>query len=324
MRSLRAVMLALGAATTATLTTSVVTVGCGDDNHAVLPEAGMDSSADVRPDISVAETGTPDADAGVDVVTNPDAGEAGPPMAPGDWSNQESLALCQGVLNCCPGGIDAGAYDLSKCENQFATGAGGAGSGEGWFEYTIPERPNLYDAGIGFNADAGAECLASLRSFPCGTKTAAQWQAITTECFNALYGTLSAGAACLSSWQCAPGSFCDHVDGGGPYGTCAALVGQGQPCGVGLRVGGNPDQMCSYLGSDQPALYCNLINPDAGSTCQPLLANGATCTDTTGQDFFDMACSAGLCGDNGTCGATTALPFPFFCNSFIADAGGGG
>jgi hypothetical protein len=332
MRSLRAVMVALGAAAGATLTASLITVGCGSSSGSSSgpgSDGGKDSSIDVGADTHVMEeASTPDADAGseADVVTTQDSGQEADadgsfPQAPGDWSNQEALALCQGVLNCCPGGIDSGTYDLTRCQTQFATGAGGAGTGEGWFEYTIPELPNLYDAGIAFDSDAGASCLALLRSFPCGTKTAEQWQTITTACFGALAGTLPIGTTCQSSWQCSPGEFCDRVDGGTPYGKCAALVGQGQPCGVGQRVLSDPDQMCSYLGSDQPALFCNLIDPDAGPTCQPLLPNGATCTDSTGNNFYDMACTAGLCGDNATCGATTALPFPFFCSSFVGDGG---
>jgi len=332
MRSLRGLMLSLGASISTGAIAALVAGGCGGDDTTTPGTADATADGGGHEDAPMAEAATPEtggqeatveasadagpaADAGGDGPVTPD-GEAGPPqLPPPDWSTQEALAMCQGVLNCCAGGLDSGAYDVAKCASVFLV--------EGWFDYTLPERTDLYDAGnIAFDPAQGAACLAALRTFPCGAKTSAEWQGITRECFAALYGRIPQGqSGCRSSWECAPGTFCDQsVDGG----QCSALVGSGQPCGNG-RVPSRPDQMCSYLGSDQPALFCDLISsPDGGATCKPLLADGVTCTDSAQRNFYDMACTSGLCGDNAMCGGSTSLPFPVFCNAYIADAGGGG
>lgn len=318
MRSLRAVMVALGAATGSAVVASVLIVGCGGGTQA-LPGGGHDSGSDVTV-MDAADTGSPDGDAGPaadadsggDAITSGDAEGGSVGIPPSDWSTQEALAMCQGVLKCCPGGLDAGTYDLSSCVSVFQY--------EGWFEHTLPDRPDLYDAGnIAFNADAGTACLDALRNFPCGMQTAAQWQAISNVCFSVLEGTIPTGkGGCRSSYECAPNGFCDQtVDGG----LCTPIVGQGQPCGTKAP----RDEMCSYLGSDKPPLHCDYIDKPDAATCQPLLANGATCTDQAQQNFYDMACTAGLCGDNGQCGTPASVPYPFFCSVYqITDAGGGG
>jgi hypothetical protein len=105
-----------------------------------------------------------------------------------------------------------------------------------------------------------------------------------------------------------------------------------QPCNTKINdptLGANPlaDQMCSYLSSGQPAMFCDLIRngPDA-ATCQPLLANGATCSNATNGYYDDQACTApGLCGDNLQCAGTTTYPYSSFCQFYgPQDAGGGG
>ena len=326
MTRLRSATLALGAALAAGAASSFMVAGCGDDTTGQGSDSGGgDSTTDGEPDSqpetgpteSGPDTNTADADGGVIV----EAGEASTPDAEAGvapilaFARQEALAWCQQFLGCCPGG--AGGYDLNGCAQTLVN--------YGW-ENSLAPNSNSYNTGrMTFDPDAGAACLAAIKSMPCAPQQPAQWAPITQECFKVMAGAADAGSQCYSSWECSPGMYCDNLDGGvsnapnAPLGTCLPLKTQGQPC--------NSDQMCSYLGSSQPASYCDLIDfPDAGSaTCQALLATGANCISSDGTVIDDMACQALLCGDNGTCGTQLLAPYPVFCNAWaITDAGGGG
>ena len=143
---------------------------------------------------------------------------------------------------------------------------------------------------------------------------------------------------CVDSFECATGNYCDPtVDGG----LCTQLATQGAACNTKIRdpYAGTPaggglapyaDQMCSYLGSGQPALFCDLINngPDA-ATCKPLLANGAMCGSTLNSGYYDdQACTPpALCGDDLLCGDNALYPYSNFCQLYAPqpqDAGGPG
>jgi hypothetical protein len=180
-----------------------------------------------------------------------------------------------------------------------------------------------------------AGCVAALGTFPCGTQTAAQWGAITSACQSVIQGTIPSNSpGCIDSFECVPGNYCDPtVDGG----LCTPLAGANQPCNTKVQdpyvaTGGIPpfaDQMCSYLSTGQPALFCDLINNGAdAATCQPRLANGAACSNATNGYYDDQACTApGLCGDNLQCAGTTTYPLLSFCQYYgpqPQDAGGGG
>jgi hypothetical protein len=161
-------------------------------------------------------------------------------------------------------------------------------------------------------------------------QTSTQWEAITSACEFVIQGTIpSNSAGCIDSFECAQGNYCDPTVAGG---TCTPLATQGQPCNTKINdptLTTNPlaDQMCSYLSSGSPPLFCDLIKngPDA-ATCQPLLANGASCSNATNMYYDDQACAPpALCGDNLQCGGTTTYPYSSFCQFYqIKDAGGPG
>jgi hypothetical protein len=291
-------------------------VGCGGDDVTV---GAPDASSDVTNDMSTADV--------VDSAT-PDAGDAGDAESPAlAFAKAQAAAICTAWLGCCPGAGDAGqGYNLAGCEANLAT--------SGW-EGTLPEDLAVYGRGhITFDQAKAAGCLSAIQGFPCGSQTPAQWGAITQACKLIIQGTIAGDAGgCISSFECAPGTFCDPtVDGG----LCAPLATKGQPCNTKIASNINPtaDQMCSYLASGQPALFCDLINngPTA-ATCQPLLGNGANCTNNvvTDQDsgyylyYDDQACQApGLCDNNSQCNGTAPTTYPYsgWCTYYaITDAG---
>jgi hypothetical protein len=352
MRSLRGTVMAIGAALGAATLGGLVAVGCSSNGSspAEQSDSGTDASSDSPSDVTldtaqdvqgddaqdsstVVESG-PGVDSGVvdsgkSVDSgNADASDAEPPGLV--FAKAEATAYCTALLNCCPGGLDSGAYP------GFGTCVGVA-TVHGW-EQTLPSDTSVYSRGnITVDTTKATQCLAQLNSFPCGTQTGAQWALITQACELVIQGTIPANqTGCISSWECAPGNYCDTTVTGGK---CTPLATKGQRCNTVINSNDNPlpDQMCSYLASGQPALFCDLINnaPDA-ATCQPLLTAGANCengTDPSSSPWFeyydDQACplSAPLCGDNLQCGGTASYPYSNFCQAYaapIVDAGGGG
>lgn len=235
------------------------------------------------------------------------------------FATQEATAMCNAYIGCCPGGADGGtSYNLQNCISNLRD--------YGW-EGTLPANEAVYNRGnITLNSSKTAGCLSALQAFPCGTQTAAQWATITDACEGVFQGTIAVGqGGCVSSFECAPSSYCDPtVDGG----LCTPLATQGQPCNtvINTDIDPLPDQMCSYLASGSPAMFCDLINnqPDA-ATCQPVLANGALCQNNTTGYYDDQACPASgpMCGDNGLCGGTSTYPvISGFCTAYaVVDAG---
>ncbi len=292
----------------------------GMEDSAVPDSSGGDTQADTaNPDTGTVDTGTVDtgtADTGMVDSGAPD-GDAAPPGLV--FAQNEATAFCTSLLNCCgSGGADSGAYNLAGCIYSQAR--------FGW-EGTLPSDPSVYSRGhVTLDSAKAAQCIAALKAFPCGSQTGAQWTAITQACELVVQGTIPIGSTgCISSFECAPGSYCDPTGGG----TCKALQTQGQPCNTVITgVNPIPDQMCSYLGSGQPALFCDLINDAAdAATCQPLLPSGATCQNASGSYYDDQACqpSVALCGDNLQCGGSASYPYAEFCGLYaITDAGGGG
>jgi hypothetical protein len=291
MTSSRGVTLALlGGVLGMTISASLAVDGCGGNDTGVATDGGSESAADV----TTGEDAGGDADA--DVLLIP----------PGllDWPGKVAGAYCRGLGKCCPG---ASTFNEALCASQNEV--------NGW-EYSLPDRLAVYDAGhLNYDDDAANACLAALQNLPCGTETPAQYAAITNACFGVLSGRLPIGeSGCTSSWECVNAAFCDRtIDGG----VCSALVGQGQSC--------RSDEMCNYVGSAKPPLFCNVIDaPDAGGgTCKPLLANGAACQDTNGY-YYDQSCASQLCGNDGQCGTNVTIPSQTFCNAYARqDAGGG-
>ena len=299
--------------------------GCGGDNSTPLPKADATSDA-VSDVVAPSETGADVDAASVDAADGGDAADSGVFTADGGeggiglaYAQAQAAAQCVAFLNCCTGGLDGGTYNLDGCIQNTTV--------FGW-EGTLPGDLAVYSRGnVTLDQSQAASCIAAIKTFPCGTQTAAQAQAITSACEGVMQGKIPVGTGgCISSFECAPNGFCDPtVDGG----LCTALATQGQACNTKINSDVNPipDEMCSYLGSSTPALFCDLISagPDA-ATCQPLLAAGANCVNATTGYYDDMACvPPAQCGDNSQCGGTASYPYPNFCTFYtITDAGGGG
>ena len=301
MRSLRGVMFAVGAAAGVSGLFTFLAVGCGginSDDVDVDIDAG-DASRDgnlpridanqILEDSGVRDTG-PVTDGSGDVV------DAAPQVPPGllPYINDHLTAWCTKFLGCCPGGVAN--YNVDKCKNETL----------GWLRAL--EGYTSFDGGrVDFDVAAGAACIAAINALPCGTQTAADWSRITDACYNVTKGRRTAGDRCKASAECLPNLFCDStVDGG----ACTPVVGQGQRCNTKAP----RDEMCA--GRSKPTLFCDVVNnlDDAG-TCQPLLANGASCVRNSPYFFTDIGCQAGLCGDNSLCGGSASYPYTGFCNA---------
>ena len=249
-----------------------------------------------------------------------DGGGDGPTIPPGllAYPSQHAQALCEGIGKCCPQ-YDGGAFDLAACEAASLT--------SGWDNTTLPTRISVYDAGhLTFNAMQAKVCVTALQGFTCtgsGQYAADQYAAITNSCLGVLGGTIPIGTGgCTSSWECASGAWCNLAVGAGAgAGFCAALLPIGAPCTL--------DEMCSYVGTQKPATYCDLLGGDGGVStagqCQPARADNVPCGDLNqGIYFDDQACSSQLCGDDFTCGTAVTIPTPMnFCTGYpYPDAGG--
>ncbi|MDP9001926.1 MAG: hypothetical protein M3O46_17635, partial [Myxococcota bacterium] len=99
-----------------------------------------------------------------------------------------------------------------------------------------------------------------------------------------------------------------------------ALLGSGNTCAPGVD---SQDEMCSQVGTYQPALWCNRLAGGASGTCAAPLADTTTCYNAGAGFYSDYGCSSLMCGDLG-CGGTTMYPTAGFCANWPADAGGGG
>lgn len=344
MRTLRGALLAVGAAMGAAALAGFAAAGCGDDTSATAGDSGggdvvADNTTDSPEEATGMDGGTESSnnDSGdgqtMDVVVTPDASDAAD--APVDaydaaavaaaelaFANSLVQAVCNSLAGCCQGGADSGAY--AQCLNSR--------SGYGW-EGNLPHDYLLFPYGfVNFDSTKAANCLAAVQALPCGTQTPAQWAAVTQACELVLTGRIGQGQpGCHDSFECTTNTYCNAGNDGGT-GTCVPLASQGQPCNTVIQSPNAPipDYMCSYLGSSNTGLFCDLIDPvDSGAygTCQPLfMTSGANCFSVSDPTYFDdQACAAAsggaICGDLG-CGTSTSYPYPFTCT--IQDAGGGG
>jgi hypothetical protein len=315
--------------------------GCSSSSsHGEPPEGGPDVTNDVaKQDVIVNETG-PEAEAGT--VDASDGGDSAPeaeagPAAGEVFAYAEANAICAAWKSCCatqdPG---AGTFNTNDCVGNLVT--------YGW-EGNLAADQSIYSHGnVTVDQAKASACLTAIAGFQCPQQTGAGWATITDACRLVITGTIPIGqTGCNSSFECATGGYCDYTAGTG--GTCKALATAGQACNTvasaGSAVDGGaptpplPDEMCSYLASGQPAMYCDLIDPPGSAnyqTCQPVLAAGGLCYNTTafgGAGYYDdQACPTAtpLCGDDSLCGDTASYPNIAGSCAFyaITDAGGGG
>jgi hypothetical protein len=284
---------------------ALVVAGCSSETTNVVGDAGPDQTT--SPDVQQ-ETGP-----------SPEAGDAGPDAlpdapAPVTFGSEVIDAFCAKIQSCC--GADAGPYNLNACRAIVRNNGGLWGEAYG---------SNLYDGGnIVYDPVKGAQCLQEIAALGCDVTNAAML-AGRAACIGAFTGKGGAGAACRDSVECAPGFFCNLPTDGGATGTCAALRGDGGPCGdFGLPDPNNQQsqQACSYRGNGATGLTCDIVDEDAGVilapqdwACRPQRDAGADC-------YWNQDCKDGLCTSNGTCGNTTPLVDPSLCDAIrITDAG---
>jgi hypothetical protein len=211
------------------------------------------------------------------------------------YPQQYVTALCAGWANCCGSG-----FNQPMCQGDWLAG--------GWDNTLL--STDVYDGGnLTFDARQAARCLAALQAWPCGTWNAAANQAILDACTGVLGGTIPVGSTgCISPFECVSGAFCNG-------GTCTALTASGGTCAR--------DWECSYVGTKQPAAYCNVYPSDGGTpatgTCASPQADGTSSFCANANLFSDFACANRLCGDNGTCASTAANPATNACGAYGGD-----
>ena len=313
MKNLGRVITAMGLVAGASTLASMLVVGCGPDNTTDGGPDGMaDTTLDSPPDVVVVDA----SDAGKD--SGPDAN----PIAA--FIAQEGQALCKRFQTCC-GKLDAGAFDLNKCVALSGSGFEGSNSG---INAEVMQRGNAT-----LNSTEATSCLAGLATLSCLTVGSTENVTVIGNCYGAVTGTLTAGAGCIESVECAPGNYCKFAgvdagksDAGTTLGQCASLIGQGQPCG--FVPYGDPNFLsteCEYKGWQPGTKFCDYDSyPDAsGYSCQAQRGNGIQC-------YFDEECTSGICGVvnqdclNTTCTCLTSRDFSPVCTAFaIQDAGPG-
>ncbi len=246
---------------------------------------------------------------GIDASIALDASDASDAMTipPGllAYPGEYATAFCTGIANCC--GLDAGGFDFPTCEGDWSI------SGYRGLPTILPSPAVTNRGNLTFNATQAASCVAAVQAWPCGTFTAADNAAIISACLDVLGGTIPiGGTGCQSSFECVSGAYCNAA------GTCSALVTQGGTCTL--------DEQCTYVGTLQPELACDLYPSDGGSpttgTCQPPKASGASSKCFNANTISDLMCSSRLCDDTvSSCGNTATNPWPPICANYVIPPG---
>ncbi len=297
--------------------------------------AAADSdAASVGPDASEAgmDADNADSDAGAIVDASGDAvadaaDSASAPTA-ATFPSLLAAAYCDTIAACCGTSGDAAAFNYSFCYNSFLPG-GFKGSNTG---------ANLVSRGnVAFSSAQAQLCLNDIAAADCNSNqiTSAEQVQLFQSCYSAYSGTLSTGAACAGTIECAPGNYCLPADGGtvgdaGAIGYCEPLVGSGGSCAAFGNNQALGQTICSYRGSGSDGLFCQNISGDAGTTqlsssqwtCQPQWANGSECY--ANQDCSSLICH--LVGSDLLCGSAGNWINSSACSTYLlpVDAGGGG
>jgi hypothetical protein len=154
-----------------------------------------------------------------------------------------------------------------------------------------------------------------------------------TTCYDAFVGNIPLGAACNSSFECAPGQFGFAVCGSD--GTCGqpGRGALGQPCSYTCIEDGGAAPRCHslfYGPAAGTAAACHSMdglvcaaNSTGGATCEPLSADckqnptlscpaGELCNQMLGQCFVPVpvggSCATTPCGSDGYCAAGVCYP----------------
>src|SRR5258706_7877244 len=186
---------------------SIAFVACTDDpvvpsTDGGAPDSTTDAAIDHQTDAPItADAGTDAADTSV-----PDAPDAGPNALIQGFPARITAAYCQHLATCCVA-FDAGAFDQARCE-QIITGAGG------YLQMNIAANEGALDSGhITYDPAAAATCLTNIAALDCTSDPSAHWTKTRADCWAAVNGALDGGAACQSSFECAPGNYCKGVGG---------------------------------------------------------------------------------------------------------------
>jgi hypothetical protein len=286
-----------------------------DAGQAPDAEAGTGTSAsdasDAAADVTEAAAMEAAVDAGPDVVDN---------SALYAFPAQVGDALCNQTANCCFPDAST-SFNFPLCEPTYIqTGFQGSNYGS----------PFLDGGNVAFDPVKAKACLNDIASIDCRTNqlTSADMAALYADCFGAMTGKLTGGSVCQDSIECAPGFFCDAVDGGTPK-TCQPVRTAGASCGdfgspafPSGSLSALAQSTCSNRGSGNTGLACQFYTPvtfaqpDGGWFCQPAAGDGTPCTQ-------NLNCTSKLCGGKPlACTQAAVFSPPGTCKALTKPDGG--
>ena len=223
------------------------------------------------------------------------------------FASQLTNAFCDNVGGCCQAA--AITFDLATCK---------ANAGA-FFQGSLDQVLSLK---VSYVADAADKCVAEYASV---AKSCAPLDSLVINevCRPVLVGTLSVGAPCTESFECAPVAGSSVTCSGSTSRTCVATarLALGASCSDTCRAGTD----CAGSGTSAPAsgasptpgfcyedddLYCSSTN-----RCQPLLAVGQSC-DAFSACVSGASCAGGVCTalescvDDADCAGRFCQPGP--------------
>jgi hypothetical protein len=276
-----------------------------DAPDAFHPDSSDAADTSTAPDTSdAADTSTaPDtsdaADAAdvLDAADSADTADARPEIL--DYPTVIQQAWCEHEAQCCSQ-YDGGTFDLAHCES-LEIGAGGL------MLTAIPGTSGAVSTGnVVFDPVAAQKCFDDIAAIKCdGSETAAHWMQTSIDCYAGMNGTLPQGSTCATSFECAPGMYCQLANSGDTSGTCQAL----QP--VGGSCANESNYACTYQqAGTAPQLWC----PGGNTVCAAPGALGTSCQR-------DRECQSGAC-DLAHCAATVTGPSAGLCSFLTVKDGG--
>lgn len=218
--------------------------------------------------------------------------------------------ICKALARCCygnpnppDGGADGGSFDAQKCRDNL---------GRVGFESSNADSPLKDGGNITLDQVSADSCIKKVQAMSCNLP-GAEFKAIRTACFGAYAGKLAAGATCIHSIECQPGSFCKTVGDAGT-GQCLALRGLNGACGDSDPE--RPDEACSYRAGGNTGNFCKFGDVVTGVILPP----AAWKCEAAGPAGFDCAtnvwCNETICNDNSKC-ETPNKYFDSQCGLFI-------
>src|SRR5258706_2194935 len=161
---------------------SIGIVACTDDPTEGSPDASADGTADLTTAHQADAPVTRDSgDAGEGSA--PDAADTSVDEAPllNAYPGQLRTGFCHHLAKCCVP-FDAGAFDQTKCEQNFLNSGGFLQTG------VAVSTGGTTGGHLAYDPAAAATCLADIDAVDCTSDPSAHWMKMRTDCWAAMTG----------------------------------------------------------------------------------------------------------------------------------------